>query len=267
MAHIISITSLKGGVGKTTTAINLAASFAILEKKTLIIDCDPQGNVATGLGIEKSSISKDISDLLTNKKDIGETIYDTSFNYLKCIPAANTLADVEKFIEKKSFANAEKILADKIGMLGNIYDYIIIDTPSSVGFLIKSALTASKWVIIPLTYHFYTIERLRHTIMRIKEIKNTLNPSLSIAGLLLTMYDKRDYISDKFSKNIFADFNKLILKTIILYDLQLHEAVGCGKPIALYDIMAKSAKSHLELADEIKEIINQNKKASNANVG
>ncbi len=259
MANVISITNLKGGVGKTTTAINLAASFAILEKKTLIIDCDPQGNVSSGLGINKNVVSKDITDVFTGKINIYDAIHDTSLNYLKCIPAKFNLYNIEKFIPK-SKSNPETILNDKIKGLHAIYDYIIIDTPCAVNFLTKSALCASGWALIPITYYLYTIDILEATLANIKNIKNNLNPSLNVAGLLLTMYDKKNYISEDFSNDMFADFNKLILKTVITYDLKLHEALGCNKPVALYDIMAKSAEAHLKLTDEIEKIIDKNKK-------
>ncbi|MBW1650478.1 MAG: AAA family ATPase [Deltaproteobacteria bacterium] len=259
MANIISITSLKGGVGKTTTAINLAASFAVLEKKTLIIDCDPQGNVSSGLGINKDAISKDITSVFTGEINIQEAVYNTCLDYLKCIPAKFNLYNIEKFIGKNR-RNPGTILTDKIRALHTIYDYIIIDTPCAVNFLTTSALCASGWALIPVTYYLYTIDILEETLANIKKIKDSFNPSLNVAGLLLTMYDKRDYISEGFSDDIFADFNKLILKTVINYDLKLHEALGSNKPVALYDIMAKSAEAHLKLADEIEKIINKSKK-------
>ena len=258
MAHIISITSLKGGVGKTTTAVNLAASFAMLEKKTLIIDCDPQGNAAIGLGIDKSHIPNSIAEALNDKVNIQDAIYNTALKYLNCIPSDYRLAYLEKAIQKQYLINPEKILKNKLRALENIYDYIIIDTPSAVDFLTKCALTASKWVVIPLTYEFYTIETLTYSIMRIKEVKKALNPYLSVAGLLLTMYQKSNYISDNFSSDLFADFNKLTFKTIIPYDPKLNEAIGEGQPIALYDIMAKSAEAHLEFADELMNVIKTN---------
>jgi len=267
MAHVISINSLKGGVGKTTTAINLAASFAILEKKTLIIDCDLHGNVTSSLGIDRSSVLKDVTRLFTEDIDIQETVYDTFLDYLKCIPAKFALYNFEKFIKGKWSKNPERIFANKMRLFNSLYDYIIIDTPCTVNFLTTSALSVSRWAIIPLTYYFYTIEVLNETLTNIKKIKDTFNPSLSVAGLLLTMYDKRDYISDKFSEDIFADFNKLILKTVITYDLKLHEALKCGKPVALYDIMADSVKSHLKLADEIDEIINRSQKEVSEPIG
>ncbi|MBW1615169.1 MAG: AAA family ATPase [Deltaproteobacteria bacterium] len=257
MANVISITNLKGGVGKTTTAINLAASFAILEKKTLIIDCDPQGNVSAGLGVNKNIVSKDIAGVLTDQVNIYDAIHDTCLHYLKCIPAKFNLYNIEKFIRKK---NPETILNDKIKGLHSIYDYIIIDTPCAVNFLTGSALCASEWALIPITYYLYAIDILEATLANIKNIKNRFNPSLNVAGLLLTLYDKRDYISEEFSNDMFADFNKLILKTVITYDLKLHEALGCNKPVALYDIMAKSAEAHLKLADEVEKIIDKNKK-------
>jgi len=257
MAHIISIISRKGGVGKTTTAVNLAASLALLEKKTLVIDCDPQGNLAASLGISSSRISKNIGDVFMGKADIQEAVYDTPLKYLKCIPAKHTLATVEKAFTKKSSAGIEKIFEIKLSVFENIYDYIIIDTSQSVDFLTKCVLIAAGWVIIPITYHFYTIEGLNRLMIKIKQIKNFANPALSIAGLLLTMYDSRDYISDRFSKEMFTDFDKLIFNTIIPYDRQLQEAVGYGKPIALYNIMAKSAKAHFQLADEIINVVTE----------
>lgn len=253
MSQIICIANQKGGVGKTTTAINLSAALAVLEKKTLLVDCDPQGNATTGMGIEKASISKTLYHGMLGKTGIKSLIMDSDINSLKIIPSRVELIGFE--VEMMSNPEREVALKKLLDQVNNSFDYIIIDCPPSLSLLTVNALTAADLILIPLQCEFYALEGLSQLLQTVKLIKRGLNPNLKIAGILLTMFDKRTNLSSQVAEDAEKYFKNLVFKTIIPRNVRLGEAPSFGKPILLYDAASTGAKSYFDLA---KEIISKN---------
>jgi len=249
MSYIISISNQKGGVGKTTTAINLCASLAVADKKCLLIDCDPQGNATTGLGVEKSDLKNGLYEFILGSAQAEEVIKKTQLSGLSLIGATLDLIGAE--VELVSLDRREYRLREKILPLKEQYDYIVLDCPPSLGFMTVNALTAADSVLVPLQCEYYALEGLSQLLRTVMTIKRRLNPSLKIAGILLTMFDARNNLSLQVEDEVRGHFRTAVFKSIIPRNVRLSEAPSHGMPILLYDIKSKGAQSYLELAKEL----------------
>ena len=250
MPKIICIANQKGGVGKTTTAINLSASLATAEKKTLLVDCDAQGNATSGMGIGKETIQdKNMYHALIGQLPISEVIVPTPIPHLDLAPANQELVGIE--IEFVSIGDREKKLRRLIRSLDRPYDYVIIDCPPSLGFLTVNALVASDFVIIPLQCEYYAMEGLGYLMNTVKLVKTRLNPALSLGGILLTMFDTRNLLSHRVSEDVRKHFGDRVFQTIIPRNVRLSESPSHGLPVILYDIRSRGAISYMDLAKEI----------------
>lgn len=250
MRKIICIANQKGGVGKTTTAINLAASLAAAEKKTLLIDCDSQGNATSGVGIDKSIINKkNLYHSLIGKVPLKNVIIGTQLPLLDVVPANQDLIGIE--VEFVNLENREKKLRNLLHTLDTAYDFVIIDCPPSLGFLTINALVASDSLIIPLQCEYFAMEGLGHLLNTVKLIKTRLNPTLALAGILLTMFDTRNLLSHRVSEDVRTHLGKKVFNTVIHRNVRLSESPSHGLPIILYDIRSRGAISYMELAQEL----------------
>ena len=249
VSHIICIANQKGGVGKTTTAVNLGAALAVAERKTLLVDCDPQGNATTGLGINKADVSKNLYHGLIQRDAVETLVVDTDLFYLKVLPACIDLIGVE--VELISHPNREIFLQDLLSPLAEEYSYILLDCPPSLSLLTVNALTAAHTLLIPLQCEFYALEGLSQLLETFKRIKRHLNPGLVIEGVLLTMFDGRTNLSHQVAEEAEKYFKDLVFKTRIPRNVRLGEAPSFGKPVLLYDITSRGAQSYLALAKEI----------------
>jgi len=249
MTKVISIVNQKGGVGKTTTAVNLAAALGIYEKKTLLIDLDPQGNTSSGFGFEKGSFDLQIYDAIIGNKPLADIALDTEIEYLKLVPGDIDLSGAE--IELVKEFSREQKLKEAIEPIKNDYDYIIIDCPPSLGLLTINALTACTDVLIPIQCEYYALEGVSHLLNTIRLIRKNLNPDLNILGVLLTMYDSRLNISRQVAKEVRRYFREKVFSTILSRNVKLSEAPSFGKPIFHYDIKSSGAKNYLQLANEV----------------
>lgn len=250
MRKIICIANQKGGVGKTTTAINLAASLAAAEKKTLLIDCDSQGNASSGMGIDKDIISKkNLYHSLIGKVLLKEVIVSTQLPFLDVVPANQDLIGIE--VEFVALEDREKKLRILLKNLDAAYDFIIIDCPPSLGFLTVNALVASDYLVIPLQCEYFAMEGLGYLLNTVRLVKARLNPSLALGGILLTMFDTRNTLSHRVSEDVKKHFGQKVFKTIIHRNVRLSESPSHGLPIILYDIKSRGAVSYMELAQEI----------------
>jgi chromosome partitioning protein len=249
MANIICIANQKGGVGKTTTAINLSASLAVSEKRTLLVDCDPQGNATTGIGIDKTAILKTLYHGMIGKAPVGSLILGSDIEMLKVIPSRVELIGFE--VEMMSNPGREKVLKNLLFSLEDDFDYIILDCPPSLSLLTINAMTAANALLITLQCEFYALEGLGNLLQTVKRVKQRMNPDLVIAGILLTMFDTRTNLSRQVAEDAEKYFKDLVFKTTIPRNVRLGEAPSFGKPISLYDATSTGAKSYFDLAKEI----------------
>ncbi|MBE0673981.1 MAG: ParA family protein [Bacteroidales bacterium] len=251
MARIIALANQKGGVGKTTTAINLAASLAALDKKVLIVDSDPQANATSGIGIDTRNIKSTIYDCLIDGTDPAAAVLPTEIGNLKIIPSNIDLVGAE--IEMLEKPERERILKSVIHKISDGYDYVLIDCSPSLGLLTVNALTASDSVIIPVQCEYFALEGLGKLLNTIKIIQNNLNPQLEIEGFLLTMYDSRLRLSNQVVEEVNKHFQQMVFKTIIQRNVKLSEAPSYGQPAILYDAESRGSVNYLNLAQEIIE--------------
>jgi chromosome partitioning protein len=249
MAQILCIANQKGGVGKTTTAINLSAALAVSEKRTLLVDCDPQANATTGIGLNKAIIDKNLYHGMIGEVAVNNIIMDSDIETLKVIPSCVDLIGFE--VEMISNLKREKILKNLLEGIKSSFEYIIIDCPPSLSLLTINAMTAADSLLIPLQCEFYALEGLSQLLETFKRIKYGLNPNLTIAGILLTMFDKRTNLSYQVAENTENYFKDLVFKTVVPRNVRLSEAPSFGKPILLYDATSSGAKSYFALAKEI----------------
>ena len=256
MAKIISIANQKGGVGKTTTAVNLATALAACDKSVLLIDLDPQGNASTGFGIDNIDRNTHIYHMLINQISIKEAIKSSIVPKLFLIPADTDLAAAE--VELRNRKNREFILDMLLRPIADSYDFIIIDCPPSLGLLTVNAFSASHSVLVPLQCEFYALEGLAQLLRSIELVKKNLNPSLTIQGIVLTMFDSRNNLSEMVVNDVRKHFGKQVYQTIIPRNVRISEAPSFGQPVLMYDINCSGSKAYTSLAAELLQQENVN---------
>ncbi|CDC96849.1 spoOJ regulator protein [Prevotella sp. CAG:474] len=254
MGKIIAVANQKGGVGKTTTTINLAASLATLEKTVLVVDADPQANASSGLGVDIKEVDCSLYECIIDHTDVKEAIYTTDIDGLDIIPSHIDLVGAEvEMLKIKN--NREKMMKELLAPMRDEYDYILIDCAPSLGLITVNCLTAADSVIIPVQCEYFALEGISKLLNTIKIIKSKLNPRLEIEGFLLTMYDSRLRLANQIYDEVKRHFQELVFKTVIQRNVKLSESPSHGLPVILYDAESAGAKNHLNLA---KEIIDKN---------
>lgn len=258
MGKVISVANQKGGVGKTTTTVNLGTILAKKGKKVLLIDADPQGNATSGLGVEKE-VEFSTYDILVNETEIKDAIQDTIIKNLKVCPSNINLAGAE--VELVSMMSREQRLKEKLDMVKDKFDYILIDCPPSLGLITLNSFTASDSVLIPVQCEYYALEGLGQLLNTINLVKKHLNKEIKIEGALLTMYDMRTNLSNQVVKEVKKYFGDKVYKTVIPRNVRLSEAPSYGMPITEYDPRSKGAKSYIKFAKEFLKVNEEEKKA------
>lgn len=253
MGKVITIVNQKGGVGKTTTVINLAASLALAEKDILVIDTDPQGNSTSGLGISRDDLDKSLYDVYAGRCEISNALKMTAVDHLNILPSTIDLLGVE--VELVGKEGRESVLYNAMNSIRNRYRYIFIDCPPSLGLLTLNALVAADSVIIPVQCEYYALEGLGLLTRTLSLVRGSFNPDLEIEGIVLTMFDSRNNLSQEVAREVRKHFGDKVYTTIIPRNVTLGEAPSYGKPALLYDARSKGAQSYLSLA---KEILNEN---------
>ena len=250
MAKIFAIANQKGGVGKTTTAVNLSASLGSLNKKVLLVDCDPQGNATSGFGINKAELKNTIYDVLINNLDAKDAVEETPYK-VAVLPSNMDLAGAEvELVNLEGRENKMRLALDKVR---EDFDYILIDCPPSLGLLTVNALTAADAVIIPIQCEFYALEGVTQLLNTVEIVRSQLNPLLSIDGFIMTMFDTRTRLSKQVVEEVFENFGGLLYDTLIQRSIKLSEAPSYGQPIIAYDRFSKSAEMYVNLAKEVIE--------------
>lgn len=253
MGRIIAIANQKGGVGKTTTTVNLAAALAKAGKKVLLVDIDPQGNSTSGLGIDKRRCEKTVYDCLINEEKAESVCVETEYENLSVCPSNLNLSGAE--IELISVMGRENRLKQSLASVKEVYDFILIDTPPSLGLITVNTLTAADSIIIPIQCEFYALEGVSQLVETVKRIKKALNPTLFIQGIVMTMYDARTNLAMQVVDEVKRFFPGKVYKTIIPRNVRVSEAPGFGKPVIYYDEASKGAEAYIELAAELVESV------------
>lgn len=251
MGKVIAIANQKGGVGKTTTSINLAASLAVAEKKVLLIDLDPQGNATSGIGISREGLSGSVYDLLIGRKGLSELVVPLQVPWLSVVPAHIDLVGAE--IELVGMDGREQVLKDRLKGSVEHYDFILIDCPPSLGLLTLNALTAADSLLIPMQCEYYAMEGLAQLMNTFELVRRSLNPSLQVEGVLLTMFDGRNNLNNQVQAEIRSHFGDRVFQSTIPRNITLAEAPSHGKPAVFYDAVSKGAQAYLALAKEVLE--------------
>lgn len=249
MSKIIAIANQKGGVGKTTTSVNLAASLAVLEKKVLLVDADPQGNATTGVGYDLKELNATIYECLVEDMEPETAILSTEIENLFILPSNIDLVGAE--LEMLNFQDKESIMKRVLGKIADRYDYVLIDCSPSLGLLTVNSLAAADSVIIPVQCEYFALEGLGKLLNTIKIIQKRLNTTLEIEGFLLTMYDARLRLSNQVAEEVRKHFSDMVFRTVIQRNTKLAEAPSYGKPAVLYDVECRGAVNYLSLADEL----------------
>jgi len=249
LAKVITVANQKGGVGKTTTAVNLAACIGVAEKRILLIDIDPQANATSGLGVDHTQVERSVYEVLLKNIDINDAIIPTAITYLDLLPSSIRLVGAE--IELVNLIGREKVLQDAMGDIHKAYEYIFIDCPPSLGLLTVNSLTAADSILIPIQCEYYALEGLSQLLKTIRLVQKNLNSNLEIEGVLLTMFDNRLNLSKQVVEDVKKFFEEKVFKTVIHRNVRLSESPSFGKPVILYDAICKGTEDYMRLAEEV----------------